>query len=463
MTPGPCSNWPERYRDHFAGATEQSFPDAAFTANCGRQHFPHRLAFVANSAREAQEQLDHFCRGDRPATIYQAEAGHTPPPVAFLFSGQGAQFVGMARQLDHSQPEFRRTLDECEELLRPSLERPLREVLYGENADESELARTAYAQPALFAVEYALAELWRQWGVEPFALLGHSIGEYVAACLAGVFDLPAALKLVAARGRLMDRLPKGGTMAAVSADGQVVQSAIAAWGGQKVAIAAYNAPRQVVISGESSAVEAVVSQLASQGVQSRRLAVSHAFHSPRMEPMLEEYAAVLREVSLSPPRRRVISNVTGGVAGEELATVDYWCRHIRQPVQLAAGMETLSALGCQVFLEVGPKTTLLGLGQQCLGSGEDKLWVGGLRPEREDWELVAESLAAMYVRGVGVDWLAWDRPYGRRKVILPSYPFQRQRYWVEGAGSAGAKGRSRGVEGRGIRCWDNGWRRRGRR
>jgi len=206
----------------------------------------------------------------------------------------------------------------------------------------------------------------------------------------------------------MDRLPSGGTMAAVSADRQVVQSAIAAQGSPHLALAADNGPRQVVISGEASAVEAVVSQLAAQGVRSRVLAVSHAFHSPLVEPMLEEYAAVLREVPLAPPRRRVISNVTGRVAGDELATVDYWCRHIRQPVEFAAGMRTLAALGCQVFLEVGPKTTLLGLGQQCLGAGDEQLWVGSLRPECSDWELLAESLAAMYVRGVPVNWTAWD-------------------------------------------------------
>src|SRR5262249_23607388 len=282
---------------------------------------------------------------------------------------------------------------------------------------------------ALFALEYALAELWKSWGVTPHCVLGHSVGEYVAACVAGVFGLEEGLKLVAARGRLMQNLPPEGAMVAVRAEPGRVAAAIHSYA-QDVAIAAVNGSDSVVISGKRLAVEAVVAVLHAEGVATQPLQVSHAFHSPLMEPMLGEFEQVASQVTYAAPRIGLVSNVTGKLATEEIGTPHYWCRHIRQPVQFMAGMETLHAQGCGIFLEIGQQPILVGMGRHCLPDGKG-MWLSSLRQGQADWYQLLHSLGALYVRGVSVDWAGFDRDYPRRRVVLPTYPFQRQRYWVE--------------------------------
>jgi acyl transferase domain-containing protein len=260
--------------------------------------------------------------------------------------------------------------------------------------------------------------------------LGHSVGEYVAACVAGVFSVEAGLKLMAERGRLVQALAPDGEMVAVFGSEARVARAIEPYG-REVSLASINGPESVVISGQSKAVQAVVGGLKAEGVKSRRLQVSHAFHSPLMEPMLESFERVADEVGYSCPKIGMVSNVSGEWAGAEVARAEYWCRHARQPVRFAQGMRRLQERGYEVFVEVGPKPTLLGMGRTCL-DGEGVSWLPSLRPGRSDWEQMLESLGELYVRGVRVDWRGFDRYYGRRRVVLPTYPFQRQRYWVEG-------------------------------
>lgn len=427
-----------RYKEYFASNTRQaSLSDISFTANTGRTHFPHRLALVAESTSQLREQLAAFTASREIAGVVTGElTSQTHPKVAFLFTGQGSQYIGMGRQLYETEPTFRLHLDRCHEILAPLLEKPLLEVLYPKPGMNSPLDETIYTQPALFALEYALAELWKSWGIEPSIVIGHSIGEYVAACVAGLFSLEDALKLCALRGRLMQALPhtSRGEMAVVFASEEQVAATISLepHDSQKVAIAAINGPRNTVISGESQAVQAICAALETQGIKSKKLKVSHAFHSPLMDPMISAFERAVAEVTFSPPQIDIISNVTGALITTEMATPEYWCRHVRQPVRFATGMQTLHQQGAEVLIEIGPKPTLLGMGRQCLPE-KNLTWLPSLHPIPSDWQQILQSLATLYVRGVPVDWSRFDQDYAdaRSRVELPTYPFQRQRYWVE--------------------------------
>jgi acyl transferase domain-containing protein/SAM-dependent methyltransferase/acyl carrier protein len=420
------------YEQHLLARSGVDVGDVCFTAGTCRSQFAHRFGIVGATIEKVREKLAAAAMGEEVAGLVSGRlAGSEPPGVAFLFTGQGSQYAGMGRQLYETQPAFRQILDQCDALLRDYLEQPLLTVLYPEPGVESPLDDTAYTQPALFALEYALAQLWRSWGIEPAILMGHSVGEYVAACVAGVFDLEDGLRLISARARLMQALPRNGAMVSARADEERVREMLEPHA-ERVSLAAINGPQSVVFSGERQAVEAVSAELQSQGIETKPLQVSHAFHSPLMEPMLEEFAEVARQISYSAPRIGVVSNLMGGVVGEELCSADYWCRHVRQPVRFAAGMETLHQQGYELFLEIGPKPVLLGMGRRCLPD-DAGAWLPSLRPGRDDWQQLLESLGGLYVRGAQIDWESFDQNYDRYRVSLPTYPFQRQRYWTHAA------------------------------
>jgi acyl transferase domain-containing protein len=333
----------------------------------------------------------------------------------------------MGRKLYEQQPTFRASLERCADLLQPFLPRPLQEVLFTESGGL--LNETAYTQPALFALEYALAELWQSWGVVPDAVLGHSVGEYVAACLAGVFSLEEGLELIAERARLMQALPPDGTMAAVFAPEERVAPLLAGHEAD-VSLAALNGPSNTVISGRREAIEAMLRACQAEGLKAKALAVSHAFHSPLLEPMLAEFEVRAARVDAQVPQLPLVANLTGRVFGpNEKPTAEYWRRHARQPVRFADGMATLVGLGCEVFLEVGPHPTLLALGQTCLPPG-GHAWLPSLRQGQDDWRVLLEAVANLYVRGREIDWRGLDRDYPCRPVALPTYPFERQRHWL---------------------------------
>ena len=346
------------------------------------------------------------------------------PGVAFLFPGQGAQWPAMTRQLAAAQPVVRHALQACAAGLREFLDVPLLDLLEREDL----LAETQYTQPALFAVEWALAALWRAWGVEPSAVIGHSVGEYAAACVAGVMDLDDALRLIAARGRLMAERTARGAMAAVFADVTTVADMVARHAGV-LAVAAVNGPDSVVVSGDASALTALLDELSGRGIRARRLVVSHAFHSPLMDPMLEEFARVAATVTYHVPRLALISNVTGAVAGAEVASPEYWVRHVRQPVQFAAGVRALGERGARVLLEVGPGTTLVGLARRAAADGTFAA-VPTLRAGSDESLSVAEAVGHLWTAGVAVDWPRYQEHAGGRRISLPTYPFQRERHWV---------------------------------
>ncbi|MFN6516223.1 MAG: beta-ketoacyl synthase N-terminal-like domain-containing protein [Nostoc sp. CreGUA01] len=415
-----------RYQRHLETNPKLALADICFSANTGREHFQHRLAIVADSTEQLIEQLASANH------TFSNQPGKKPSKIAFLFTGQGSQYINMGRQLYDQEPIFRQTLDQCNEILRPYLEHSLLEVLYpnqtGEQIASSLLDQTAYTQPALFAFEYALYQVWKSWGITPDIVMGHSVGEYVAACVAGVFSLEDGLKLIAHRGRLMQSLSADGEMIAVFANYAQVENAIQPYRKQ-VAIAAINSSENIVISGERRAVAEAIATLTANGLETKKLNVSHAFHSPLMEPILAEFEQVAREITYSFPKIKVISNVTGEVATDEIATPDYWCHHIRQPVRFAVGMETINRDDYQLFLECGPKPTLLNMGRRCLPESSGH-WLASLRQGYSDCQQMLQSCAALYVSGVEIDWSGFDWGDACR-VELPTYPFERSRYWFQ--------------------------------
>ncbi|MGB0128514.1 MAG: type I polyketide synthase, partial [Rhodocyclaceae bacterium] len=406
--------------------------DLAATANAGRAHFTQRAALVAASAAEAAAALAALASSNTEALPRGLHLGHAPtraPRVAFLFTGQGAQYAGMARALYEAHPVFRASLDRCDELLRPRLPRPLLSVLFPAAGETSPIDDTEYTQPALFALEYALAQLWMSWGVKPHAVIGHSVGEYAAACIAGVFTLEEGLALIAERGRLMGALPRGGAMASLAADAQRVGEALRPFAG-RLDIAALNGPAATVVSGEAGALDELLAQLEGEGVAASRLKVSHAFHSPLVEPMLDAFSSAAAAVQWRTPQIDLYANLDGERAGAAIATPEYWRRHVRAAVQFAPAVQRLGEAGADILIEIGPHPTLLGLARQCLPD-EGRRWLPSLRRGRDDWETLLDSLAQAYVAGVPVDWAAFEAPYPRRRETLPGYPFQRERYWVD--------------------------------
>jgi acyl transferase domain-containing protein len=350
-----------------------------------------------------------------------------------MFPGQGSQYTGMGRDLYRFEPVFREQVDLCSELLRPQLKIDLREVLYpGEQnaAEANRMLETCIAQPALFVVEYAIAKLWMAWGVHPDAMIGHSIGEYVAACLAGVFSLEDALALLAARGRLMQRLP-GGAMLAVPMRPQEIRPLL----GERLSLAAINESRLCVVSGPTHAVELLQSRLAEQGFPSRRLRISHAFQSRMMDPILEPFTDEVRRVKLKQPRILYLSNVTGTwITAAEATSSNYWARHLRHTVRFAEGVQELLKDPNRILLEVGPGQTLSGPAKRYRGKASGQVVFSSLRrlhDQGSESEFLLQTLGELWLAGKPVDWAGFSAHERRRRVPLPTYPFERQRYWIE--------------------------------
>ncbi len=421
----------DQYTRRIEAAEQAILPDLCHTANVGRAHLAHRLALTGSNAEAMAGKLRESLSGSSPPGVLRGCLDLVDrPKIAFLFTGQGSQYLGMGRRLYETSPTFAQALNRCDTALRDRLGRSLLDVLYPSDGAFSPLDETQFTQPALFAIEYALSELWRSWGVQPTFVLGHSVGEYVAACVAGVFRLEDGLALIAERARLMQAQPPGGRMAAVMAPVEVVEEALKPLAA-RVSIAALNGPSQTVISGHGEDVKALLAHFSAAGVKFRELVVSHAFHSPLMEPVLAPFEQAAAKVSFRAPQLRLVSNLTGQVtSAAQMVQPGYWRRHIRETVQYAASMRTLAEAGCTVFLEIGPNPVLIGLGRSCI-EPEGALWLASVRSGRDDWAELLASLSKLYVHGVDVDWVGFDRDYPRHKVSLPSYPFQRERYFVD--------------------------------
>ncbi|GIH80216.1 SDR family NAD(P)-dependent oxidoreductase [Planobispora longispora] len=412
-----------RLADRLAGAADLDLADVAFTLRTGRKQMKHRAAVAATDVADAAAALAD------PRRLIRGTAG-TAPRVAWLFSGQGAQYAGMGAGLYRTEPVFREAVDECAALLRDELGLDLRDLLFpadGEReAADERLRQTALTQPALFTIEYALTRLWRSWGVEPDGMIGHSIGEYVAATVAGVFDLPGALRLVAARGRLMQSMPPG-SMLAVRLDEAEVRGSLP--GG--LSVATVNGPGTCVVAGPTGLVEEYAERLAEQGVGRTMLRTSHAFHSAMMEPILAEFHRIVAATPRGVPALPFLSNVTGAwITAEEAADPAYWTRHLREAVRFGDCVATLLTEGEWRLVECGPGRQLAGLARTQLPQGAPAPLASlpGPADPKTDAEVLYAAAGALWTAGIPLDTGAPDIP-GRR-VPLPGYPFERSHHWV---------------------------------
>lgn len=432
-TPSALEAMTDRLAIHLQERREDTFADTAFTLKVGRRALPYRRVLVCRTREEAVELF-------KPSTADRLLTGGpvtSEPAVVFMFPGQGAQYATMGRDLYGSEAIFREQVDHCADVLRPELGRDLRHIMYPAEgrADvaQQQLDQTGLTQPALFVMEYALARLWMSWGVCPQAMIGHSIGEYVAACLAGVLSLSDALRLVAVRGRLMQQQPCGAMLAVPLSEEQVVP-----YLRDGLSLAAVNAHTQCVVSGAPEHIEQFERTLAADGIEGRRLRTSHAFHSGMMDPIMNTFEHHVRAMKRRPPQIPYISNVTGSwITPAEIDDPGYWSRHLREPVRFADGIRTLRGQLDHVLLEVGPGQTLgILAAQACDGPLERKPLSSLCRPKRAtsstaEIPFLLNTLGSLWLTGVPVDWFALHAGEQRQRVPLPTYPFERQRYWLD--------------------------------
>ncbi|HVR11834.1 MAG TPA: beta-ketoacyl synthase N-terminal-like domain-containing protein, partial [Thermoanaerobaculia bacterium] len=403
--------------------------DAAFTLQVGRRAMAHRRAVACANAREGASALE---RRD-PLRVVTASPAASPAEVIFMFPGGGAQYAGMGGELYRDEEVYRREVDRCAELLLPHLGEDVRAWLRppgaGQPADAGRMRRTAIALPALFVAEYALAQLLAAWGVQPAAMIGHSLGEYVAACLAGVFSLADALALVALRGRLIETLPDGSLLSV-----PLGEEEIRPWLGDRLWVAALNAPGLSLVSGLAADVERAERELRAHGIEAHRLELVAPAHSPLIEPILDEFRSRVSQLSLRPPAIPYLSNVSGDwILPEQATDPEHWVRHLRQTVRFGDGMTELLAEPRRVFVEVGPGQTLSKLAERCAAPARP-VTVSTMRPPQlaqPDLVPLLRAVGRLWAAGVEIDWPAFCSAERRRRVRLPTYPFERRRYWLE--------------------------------
>jgi acyl transferase domain-containing protein len=422
------ANQAARLAAQVASDDDVTVTDVAWSLATTRSVFEHRAVLVGSDRQAFTVDLARLAAGDPGVVTGRARvAGKT----VFVFPGQGSQWPGMGQRLYDRYPAFARVFDDAVDALDAQLSSGLRDVIWG--LDPEVLANTEFAQPALFVIEVALAALLETWGIEPDLVMGHSVGEISAAHVAGVLTLDDAARLVAVRGRLMAALPTGGVMIAVAAAEDEVSSLLT----DGVAIAAVNAQKSVVISGAEGPVGAVADRLAQQSVRVHRLAVSHAFHSVLVEPMIDEFARLIAEINAGEPRIDLVSNVTGQLAGADYGSAQYWVEHVRKPVRFLDGVRLAESLGANVFVEVGPGAGLTAAVEQSL-STEHAVAVATLARDRPEIGALLTAAGQLFINGIAVDWPSVLSGPGGRHVELPTYGFARQRFWLGSGGSAPA-------------------------
>ena len=414
---------------YLAEHDEVNLADVAHTLQVGRKEFAHRRAVTCRNVSEAVNALETL----DPRRVVTATNENSAPPVVFMFSGQGTQYANMGLDLYQVEPVFREQFDLCAEMFEPQIGLDLRDVIYPREeqiaAASDQLKQTYITQPALFTIEYALAKMWMNWGVLPNALIGHSIGEFVGACLAGVFTIEDAIRLVAARGRLMQQMEPG-SMLTLPLPEERVRELLA---GRSLSIAAINGPANCVVSGTNEAIEEFEWELSDRVVACRRLETSHAFHSAMMEPVVEPFIEEVRNLRLKPPNIPLISNVTGGWINEEVTDPTYWGKHLRETVRFSQGASELLR-DTHAFLEIGPGQSLSTLIRRQTGYSTQTVTATSLRhPQEVDSDVAhcQKALGQLWAVGISVNWKALYAGEKRSRVPLPSYPFERESYWID--------------------------------
>ena len=414
---------------HLKEDNQQKLADIAYTLQVGRKTFSHRCFLVSQNVNDAAGALE---TRDSKQVISRV-CNQKERPVVFMFPGQGSQYVNMGLELYQNEPTFREHIDRCAEILKPLLGIDLRHVLYPKPEDKEKaagkLGQTAIAQPAIFTIEYALARLWMKWGISPQKMIGHSVGEFAAACISGVFSLKDALTLLSARGRLMQQLPPG-AMLAVAMPEEKLSPLLR----HDVSLAAVNGPSNCAVAGPTSAIEVLERQIAEKGISGRYLHTSHAFHSSMMDPILEQFTEEVRKLRLSPPRIPFISSSTGTwITQEEATDPTYWTMQIRKAVRFNAGRQELAKIPDHILLEVGPGSILTTLAKHPAHNAEQVV-VASLASSREthkDVEALLTALGHLWLEGVPVNWQEFYVDERRYRVALPTYPFERKRYWID--------------------------------
>ncbi|CAK0771684.1 (acyl-carrier-protein) S-malonyltransferase [Gammaproteobacteria bacterium] len=425
-TPTALYTLAERYLAHLRQLPAGACAACCYSAATGRAALTQRLALVGTNHTFLESALEAFV-ARREDAAPMVSVPNQPSKIAWLFTGQGSQYSGMGKIFYQDDPTFRAEIDRCNRVLEPLLGMPLGELLWDER-HAALLDNTRYTQPALFALEVALARMLLRWGIRPDAIMGHSVGEYSAACVAGLFSLEDGLRLIAARGRLVEELGGSGGMAAVIADEATVRAALI--GIDAVELATLNGPAGQVISGSHAALEVATAQLIAAGLEVRPLKVSHPFHSAGMEPVRAPFAAVARTIRFQPPQIPLVSNLTADFTGQQMAHADYWINHLRQPVRFGASVERLLAAGYDTFLEIGPKPTLIGMARH-LDDAARCLWLPTLRAGEPEWQRLLTTLGRLWQRDVAIDWSTFYGAHRYPRIDLPYYPFERKRFWLD--------------------------------
>ncbi len=414
-------------REYLKRTPEKELKNVAYTSAVARDHHQERLAIVYHNHKNLLEQI-----GAIDFVPAKKTADKAPLKTAFLFTGQGSQYAGMGRELYESEPVFKEALDVCAAILNTYLDKNLLEIVFAEEDKTRQIDQTCYTQPALFSIEYALYKLWESWGVTPAFLLGHSIGEIVAAHVAGVFSIEDALKLVSARGRLMQELPQVGKMISIQCKEETISKLLKNYE-DDVAIAAMNGPNQIVLSGNAESLNKLCETITSRGIKYKTLQVSHAFHSPLMKPILSSFTEVAESITYNPiqPPYKMVSNLTGELATEDISTPEYWVRHIVDPVLFSKGMSCLESQGVNSCIELGGHPILTVQGSQCVKDDAHITWLSSMRKGAGEIQHILQNLGEWYTNGGDVNWKEFYKNKGGRKVAIPTYPFQRERYWFE--------------------------------
>ncbi|XLS29490.1 non-ribosomal peptide synthase/polyketide synthase [Flavobacteriaceae bacterium M23B6Z8] len=416
------SEYANSWSDYLKKNPTVALEDLAYSQAICRSHYAKRAALQFQNLEELEAGLSRLKEGSFQEPINLK--------TAFLFTGQGSQYAGMAKNLYESEPVFKDYLDQCTEVLNSIVGFDLLDILF-DDADKNDLInQTRYTQPILFSVEYALSKLWESWGVSPSIVMGHSIGEIVAACFAGIFSLPDALKLVSERGKLMQSLPENGKMISLQCDKETVDN-IYQDKNKGISVAAYNGASQIVLSGEMKALESLIKELDRVGIKHKELNVSHAFHSPLMQPIIEEFRRVAESITYHLAKLPVVSNISGAIADKEMSTAEYWVSHIIEPVDFEKSMSTLEDLSINVYLEVGPHPVLITMGSECVKEASNAIWLSSMRKGKDELSYLTQNLGEWYEHGGQVDWEGFYNKRKARKINCPVYPFQRESFWLK--------------------------------